>query len=104
MPVSAAGALQQGIGKPPLLLRRVLCCDSLGQPGRRLSAPFLPIYSVTPDGVFRVAGFAVSPVVDVRLLYNGFVSSYAFFLFLFHLSCSPLESRSLRVIHSNQIL
>jgi hypothetical protein len=46
MPASAASALQQGIGKPLLL-------------GPTRSIPFSAFFAnLTPDGVFRVAGFA----------------------------------------------
>ena len=106
MLVDAAGTLQQGSGKPLLLLRSLRVCNGhMGQPTRSgqlaqpsISAPFYEFNARATDGVSRVAGFAMNlRVVDGPLVYNGFVS-WPSFLFLFHLLCSPLVSWSPRII------
>jgi hypothetical protein len=86
MLVSATCALPQSIGEPLLLLWRVVRLFGRIESDTDTASAFSA--NLTPDGVFRVAGFASRGfTMSLRrssmgpLVYNGLVSSYAFILF-----------------------
>ncbi len=100
MPVNAAGALQHVLVNHCCCFGE--CCDSLGKWGNQATRTSLSstlqrlFYEFNARRSFPRGGFYYEPpVVDGPFVYNGFVSWY---LFLFHLLCSPLVSRPPRII------
>jgi hypothetical protein len=84
MLVDAAGALQQGIGTVNHCCCFGECAMTIWGPGHPLQRLFA---NLTPDGVFRAAWFCYElPVVDGPLVYNGFLSWYAFFFYFYFIS------------------